>query len=145
MVAGTDGHGAMSRTRRAGTPTTTVLGATSMVTTEPAPTTAPSRMVTPGRMVTFAPDTHGCWAEVGPTNAIQIVVEGRDDGVVPDECAVTDVDSALVLEPATAVDEDPLAESEDPAEVTGEGREQPEGVRNLRAGEGTHESHDLLG
>ena len=43
------------RRTRAGLPATTVRGATSFVTTAPAPTTASWPMVTPGRIVEFAP------------------------------------------------------------------------------------------
>src|SRR5262245_44491759 len=42
-------------TGRAGTPQTTMFGATSCATTDPAPTTLPLPIVTPGRMVTRAP------------------------------------------------------------------------------------------
>ncbi len=57
VVDDEDSHraGARRRTRRAGTPATTVMGSTSSVTTEPAATTDPEPIDTPARTMQPAP------------------------------------------------------------------------------------------
>ena len=46
--------------------------------------------------------------QVGSAAGVEIVVEGGQHGVVSDEAVVADDDSALVLELASRVDEDPF-------------------------------------
>lgn len=109
-------------------------GGTSRVTTEPAPTTASSPIVTPGRTVTFAPsqtfaaEDDARRVHVGAAGRVEVVVEGREDGVVPDEAPVPDDDAALVLEPAAGVDEHVTPQGDVLAEVGGEGREEVHGL-----------------
>lgn len=85
------------RSRRAGTPATTVLGATSLVTTAPAATMAPSPMVTPRehRGVGADPDPitddDVSWVEPGAPGGRGVVIQGGQHHVMSDEDAVADV------------------------------------------------------
>ena len=74
-----------------------------------------------------------------------VVVQRRDDGVVADEGSIADVDAALVLEPAAAVDEHILTETDVLAEVSAERREESEGIGDLVPGQLTHQGPHLSG
>lgn len=73
------------------------------------------------------------------------MVQRRDHGVVADEGSIADVDAALVLEPAAAVDEDILSEINVLAKVGAEWWEELEGIRDLAPGQVTHQGAYLSG
>ncbi|RJU02833.1 hypothetical protein D6T65_01560 [Arthrobacter frigidicola] len=62
-----------------------------------------------------------------------------------DEGPITGVDAALVLEPASAVDEHLRAEADVLAEVSAEGREELEGLGDLSPGQLAHQGPHLPG
>ncbi|KFI60742.1 hypothetical protein BCUN_1905 [Bifidobacterium cuniculi] len=116
---------------RAGTPATTVRGATSLVTTAPAPTAASSPDGHAGqhggvRADPHVPaDAHWLWQDVMPPCRVEGMVERGDHHVVADLRPVADEDAALVLEFAPAVEEYVLAEVDVAAEIRVEGRREP--------------------
>ncbi len=65
-------------TDRAGTPSTSAPGCTSLVTTAPAPTTAPSPMVTPGRTIAPAPTYASSRTRTGASSRILAADADRD-------------------------------------------------------------------
>lgn len=135
MVASEKAPAYSSLINLAGTPPTTVRGATSRVTTAPAATTAPSPMVTPGSTVTFDPSHASAPMRTGRGNQIRtlgrihVVVQRGDDAIVPDERAVADVYAALVLEAAAGVEEHALAQVRVQPAVGRERRKQPHALR----------------
>ena len=73
------------------------------------------------------------------------MIQRRDDRVVPNEAAIANVDAALVLEAAAAVDEHVLADADVLAEVGRERREKGERLRDFLAGELVQECSDFVG
>ena len=102
----------------AGTPPTTVNGATSAVTTAPAATTAPRPIVTPGNTIAPAPDPDivfdddRCVCRDAPTGRCDRMLARRDRHVRGDQDAAADADAAIGANVREFTDVDAIAELE---------------------------------